>query len=123
MSETATGRKIPRSILFIGTLQVAIGLWVITSMAIAGDWNLVVLIFAVGYICLGAGLLAVMEWARFVGVVVHPMILFFLLMRVYNGESGFWMALQVTIVLLTLYILTRPHIRAQYRQTLPISSR
>ena len=123
MSNTSAkdSKKIPGSILIIGTFQVAIGLWAILTMIIAGEWALTTALFAVFYIILGAGLLAIMEWARFIGVVAHTMILPLLLWQAfYAGEAGLAMAIQVAITMAILYILTRPHIRAKFRrQSLP----
>jgi len=116
-------KKIPGSILVVGTIQVAVGLWAITTMAITGEWVLLTTVLAVGYTALGAGLLAIMEWARFGGVVIHPMILVFLLARAGNGAAGLNTALQVSMVLFILYILTRPEIRAKFRRTPAPSSR
>lgn len=119
MSSTSTKdrKKIPRSILIVGTFQVAAGLWAILSMSVSGEWNLVTVLLAVFYAILGAGLLAVMEWARFIGVVVHAMILPLLLWRaLYAGEAGLTSAVQVVITMVIFYILTRPHIRAKFRR-------
>lgn len=119
MSSTSTKdrKKIPRSILIVGIFQVAAGLWAILSMSVSGEWNLVTVLLAVFYAILGAGLLAVMEWARFIGVVVHAMILPLLLWRaLYAGEAGLASAVQVVITMAIFYILTRPHIRAKFRR-------
>ncbi|NIT61717.1 MAG: hypothetical protein GWN00_37605 [Aliifodinibius sp.] len=119
MSSTSTKdrKKIPRSILIVGIFQVAAGLWAILSMSVSGEWNLVTVLLAVFYAILGAGLLAVMEWARFIGVVVHAMILPLLLWRaLYAGEAGLASAVQVVITMAIFYILTRPYIRAKFRR-------
>ena len=110
-------KKIPKSILIIGTFQVAAGLWAISSMAIIGEWQLIVTLLAIGYTVLGAGLLAVMEWARFIGVVTHAMLLPYLLWQVsYAGQSGLDTAFQVGMTMFIFFILTRPHIRAKFRR-------
>lgn len=119
MSSTSTEdrKKIPRSILLVGIFQVATGLSAILSMTISGEWNLATVVLAVFYAILGAGLLAVIEWARFIGVVVHAMILPLLLWRaLYGGEAGLAIAIQVVITMVIFYILTRPHIRAKFRR-------
>jgi uncharacterized membrane protein (DUF2068 family) len=116
-TSTKDRKKIPRSILIVGIFQVAAGLWAILSMSISGEWTLVTVLLAVFYTILGAGLLAVMEWARFIGVVVHAMILPLLLWRaLYAGEAGLVSAVQVVITMAIFYILTRPHIRAKFRR-------
>ncbi len=116
-TSTKDRKKIPRSILIVGIFQVAAGLWAILSMSVSGEWNLVTVLLAVFYAILGAGLLAVMEWARFIGVVVHAMILPLLLWRaLYAGEAGLASAVQVVITMAIFYILTRPYIRAKFRR-------
>lgn len=116
-TSTKDRKKIPKSILIVGIFQVAAGLWAILSMSVSGEWNLVTVLLAVFYAILGAGLLAVMEWARFIGVVVHAMILPLLLWRVlYAGEAGLASAVQVAITMAIFYILTRPPIRAKFRR-------
>ena len=110
------GKKIPRSILIIGAFQVAAGLWAISSMAITSEWDLVVTLLAICYTILGAGLLAVMEWARFIGVVIHVTFLPLLFWRLYNDHAGLNALFQVGITMFILFILTRPHIRAKFRR-------
>ena len=114
-SPSTDSKKIPRNILIIGTIQAGVGLWMIMSMGVLRQWDLLILAFAIGYTALGAGLLAVMEWARFISVVIHPMILVFLLVRAFNGGAGLITATQVAIVLFILHALTRPEIRAKFR--------
>ncbi|MEM7033526.1 MAG: hypothetical protein AAF629_28505 [Chloroflexota bacterium] len=115
-TEMIEKKKIPKSIMAIGTFQSAVGLGAITFMAITGDWNLLVVILAVGYTALGAGLLAILEWARFGNVVIHPMILMWLLIQAASGQAGFATASQVAITLGIFYLLTRPEIRALFRR-------
>ena len=113
--EEKSKKKMPKSILAIGTFQAAVGLGVITFMAITQEWNLLASALAIGYTTLGAGLLAVLEWARFGSVVVHPMILVWLLSQAASGRAGLLTATQVAIVLGIIYLLTRPEIRALFR--------
>ena len=110
-------KRIPKSILVVGTFQVAAGLWTILGMTITGQWSAATVVLAIAYIALGAGLLAVMEWARFVGVVVHALILPFLMWRaLVLDEAGPRMAMLVIITMAIFYVLTRPHIRAKFRR-------
>jgi hypothetical protein len=110
-------KKIPGSIVAIGIFQVASSLWLIFLMAVTGSWELVPLLLAVGYGILGAGLLAVMEWARFIGVVSHALLLPIILWRsVVDGQVGLLPALQTIIVLVIFYTLSRPQIRAKFRR-------
>lgn len=113
---TKGAKKIPISILLVGTFQVAAGLWVILGMTISNEWHLITTLLAVAYGALGAGLLAMLEWARFAGVVVHATILPLLLWRVaYVGEARLGAADQVAITMVIFYVLTRPHIRARFQ--------
>jgi uncharacterized membrane protein (DUF2068 family) len=126
MSKISTNeeKKIPPSILVVGTFQVAVGLLAILSMSISGNWSLFATLLAVAYTALGAGLLAIMEWARFIGVVIHALLLPFLLWQALAlDEAGLIKALQVLISIAIFYVLTRPHIRAKFRrQPYPASS-
>ena len=123
-SSAKVDKKIPPSILIVGTFQVAVGLLAILSMSISGSWSLASTLLAVVYTMLGAGLLAVMEWARFIGVVVHALLLPFLLWQALAlGEAGPIKALQVLISIAIFYVLTRPDIRAKFRrQPYPVST-
>ena len=115
-AEEKKRKKLPKSIVAIGTFQTAAGLFAITLMAISGEWNLWITVLAIGYTALGAGLLAVMEWARFVSVVVHPMALVWLMFVASRGGAGLLTTIQVIIALGILYQLTRPHIRSFFQQ-------
>jgi hypothetical protein len=113
-----TRKKIPGSIIAIGTFQVAVSLWLIFLMAITGEWRLLGLGAAIVYGVLGAGLLAVMEWARFLSVVIHALLLPVILWQaVVEGQHGVRPALQTTIVIIIFYVLSRPRIRAKFRRT------
>ncbi|MFQ5575557.1 MAG: hypothetical protein ACE5G8_01070 [Anaerolineae bacterium] len=112
-----TRKKIPAAGLVIGIFQVAAGLWVIFSMAATGRWEFYTTVAAVLYVALGAGLLAVMEWARFLGVIVHAMALPVILGSVaYGGRAGILPAAQTAIACAILFVLTRPPVRARYRR-------
>jgi hypothetical protein len=116
--ENNTRKKIPGSIIAIGTFQVAVSLWLIFLMAITGEWRLLGLGAAIVYGVLGAGLLAVMEWARFLSVVIHALLLPVILWQaVVEGQHGVRPALQTTIVIIIFYVLSRPRIRAKFRRT------
>ncbi len=116
--EKKESKKIPRSILIIGTFQVATGLMAILLMIATANWNLLLTASAILYIVLGAGLLAIMEWARFSGVIIHAMALVYIILGtvVYGGQSGLTPAAQTAIAGAILYTLTRPHIRAKFRR-------
>ena len=86
-------------------------------MAINSSWHLVIALLAMVYITLGAGLLAIMEWARFINVVVQPLILAYLLWRVVAfNEAGLGSSIQVMVTIGIYYTLTRPYIRAKFRR-------
>jgi len=90
----------------------------IFGMAVLGRWSGITLALATLYITLGAGLLAMKEWARFADVVLHAMLVPYLLATiVYEGRSGIGPALQMAAVLAIFFILTRPSIRAQFRRS------
>jgi len=110
-------KRIPKVILLVGIFQVAVGLWMIFTMAINSSWHLVIALLAMVYITLGAGLLAIMEWARFINVVVQPLILAYLLWRVVAfNEAGLGSSIQVMVTIGIYYTLTRPYIRAKFRR-------
>lgn len=110
-------KKIPKSIIVIGTLQTALGLWSIFSMATSGKWDIYIALLAFFYSLLGAGLLAIMEWARFANVIVHIMLIPYILANaMYGDRAGLGSAIWIMITAATAYILTRPHIRALFRR-------
>ena len=117
LKENRSRKKIPGSIIAIGTFQVAVSLWLIFLMAITGEWRLLGLGAVIGYGVLGAGLLAVMEWARFISVVVHALLLPVILWQaIVEGQHGLRPALQTLVVIVIFYVLSRPQIRAKFRR-------
>lgn len=110
-------KTIPNTVMLIGTFEIVVGLWVIFSMAVTRSWDMYIVLFAGCYVALGAGLLAMMEWARFAGVIVHLIILFYLLSQVASGhEAGFISAIRTGLTCSIIFALTRPYIRAKFQR-------
>ena len=87
------------------------------TMAVTGDWEVSQTILAIGYSLLGAGLLAIMEWARFIGTIIHGILPPFLLWQaIYLNKAGLGIALQVLVAIVIFYSLSRTHIRAKFRR-------
>ena len=117
-------KKIPASIMIIGTFELAASLLGLILFILVGrlDGGGIAFLLLVGlYGALGAGLWAIQEWARFVNVVLHILGLPFILYTLpFWGGSFPWQPLiQFIISLAIIFALTRPAIRHKFQTVVP----
>lgn len=117
-------KKIPTSVMIIGIFEVAIALLGLVIVILVGrlDVNsLVFLMFLAIYGAVGAGLMAIQEWARYASVVLHVMAIpYTFYTSIFLGVSSMLGgAIQLIIALAIIYALTRPEIRHKFQTVVP----
>ncbi|MDX1523733.1 MAG: hypothetical protein R3264_19040 [Anaerolineae bacterium] len=117
-------KKIPTSIMVIGTFEIAVSLLGLILVVLVGRLNgftLAYLIMLLVYGALGAGLWAIQEWARFVNIVLHSLWIPFVVITFILGQwDVLWPPfVQVTIAGLIIYYLSRPEIRFKFQTVVP----
>ena len=110
-------KKIPASVVIIGTFEIGIALVGFIIIFLAGKSGLDVLILAIlliVYGSMGAGLWAIQEWARFANVVLHAVAIpYTIYTSVFlNGPAGLP---PILISIAIIYALTRPEIRHKFQ--------
>jgi len=117
-------KKIPASVMIIGTFEVAIALLGLIIIVLVGrlDANSAVfLIFLLIYGAIGAGLMAIQEWARYANVVLHVVAIPYTLFAAIVLERATVLggAIQLVIAFGIVYALTRPKIRHKFQTVVP----
>jgi hypothetical protein len=121
-------KKIPASIILIGTFQLAMALWGLIIVALVGQLNgptaVAVILWGI-YGAMGAGLLAIQEWARYSNVILHIVAIPYALYAVaFMGTPAGWpLAFQIAISCAIIYALTRPAIRYKFQTVVPKKKR
>jgi hypothetical protein len=117
-------KKIPVSVILIGTFELAVALFGLILLILLGRFGAAAaafLVLALIYGAIGAGLLAIQEWARRANVALHvaavPYALYAAL--VWDGPTGWRLAAQVAISAAIVYALTRPAIRFKFQTAAP----
>lgn len=117
-------KNIPVSVVIIGSFQVGIAFLGLVILALIGQFDggsLIFLTLVVIYGALGAGLLAIQEWARRTNVILHiiaiPYTLYttFLLADPLNWQAAAQLLISLGIVL----ALSRPEIRHKFQTVVP----
>jgi hypothetical protein len=113
-------KKIPTSVVLIGSFEIAIALLGLIIAVLVGYFDantaaFLVLLFVYG--AMGAGLLAIQEWARFANVVLHLVAIPYVFYTVafLDAPSDWRMITQVIISILIVVALTRPAIRYKFQ--------
>ena len=124
-SEKTTGlpipdKKIPPAVMLIGTFEIAASLLGLIVVVLVGqlDANIITLLILVTiYGALGAGLWAIQEWARYVNVVLHVLLVpyIFITWFFWEGETVWQPIGQLVITIAVVVALTRPHIRHKFQ--------
>ncbi len=121
-------KKIPLSIMLIGTFELAVSLlgmivWILVGRLDGGGWALFVLLIIYG--ALGAGLWAIQEWARFANVVLHIVSLPYILYTLpfWEGQFAWQPIIQLVIALSIIFALTRPALRYKFQTVVPKSKK
>jgi len=117
-------KKIPASVMIIGTFEVAIALLGLVLIILVGQLDansIVVLMFLLIYGAVGAGLMAIQEWARYANVVLHIVAIpYTLFTAIFLGRATIWGGtMQLIIAFGIIYALTRPKIRHKFQTVVP----
>ena len=117
-------KKIPLSIMIIGTFELVIGLFGLVLFALRGQinmaWGVFMVLFLI-YGALGTGLWAIQEWARYANVVLHVIYIPYIILTslFLDGPSSWQVASQIAIATAIVFFLTRPEIRHKYQTVVP----
>ena len=113
-------KKIPPAVMLIGTFEIAAALLGLIVVVLIGrlDANVIALLILVTvYGVLGAGLWAIQEWARYVNVVLHVLLIpyIFITWFFWQGETVWQPIVQLGIAVAIVVALTRPHLRHKFQ--------
>lgn len=113
-------KKIPLSVGLIGSFELAIALLGLLIAAMVGNFNAATVpyfILLLVYGAMGAGLLAIQEWARFANVVLHLVAIpyTFYMVAFFDAPSDWRMISQVLISIAIVIALTRPALRYKFQ--------
>lgn len=117
-------KSIPLSVGLIGSFELAVALLGLLIAAMVGNFNAATvpyLILLLVYGAMGAGLLAIQEWARFANVVLHLVAIPYTFYTVaFLGAPSDWrMISQVLISMAIVVALTRPALRYKFQTVVP----
>ena|GEM_PF-1250639 len=117
-------KKIPASVMVIGTFEVAVALFGLIILVLIANFSLYSLTFLVMlliYGAMGAGLLAIQEWARRTNVILHLVAVpYALYTSTFLGSPTGWQLLaQILISVAIVLLLSRPTIRHKFQTVVP----
>lgn len=117
-------KNIPLAVIVIGCFELAISLLGLILLALIGHFDaatLASLVLLGIYGAMGAGLLAIQEWARFANVVLHLVAIpySFYTVAFLEAPSDWRMISQVLISIGIVLALTRPAIRYKFQTVVP----
>jgi uncharacterized membrane protein (DUF2068 family) len=121
-------KKIPTSVILIGSFEIAMALLGVIIAVLIGQLNthmMAYLVLLLVYGAMGAGLLAIQEWARFANVVLHLIAVPYTFYTVtFLGAPSDWrMVSQLLISFAIVVALTRPTIRYKFQTVVPRKKR
>ena len=121
-------KKIPTSVILIGSFEIAMALLGVIIAVLIGQLDthtLAYLVLLLVYGAMGAGLLAIQEWARFANVVLHLIAVPYTFYTVtFLGAPSDWrMVSQLLISFAIVVALTRPTIRYKFQTVVPRKKR
>jgi pilus assembly protein TadC len=117
-------KKIPTSVMIIGTFEVAVALFGLIILVLIASFSLYSLAFLVMlliYGAMGAGLLAIQEWARRINVILHMIAVPYALYtsRFLGSPTGWQLMSQLVISTGIVLLLSRPVIRYKFQTVVP----
>ena len=117
-------KKIPTSVILIGSFEIAMALLGVIIVVLVGQLEthtMAYLLLWLVYGAMGAGLLAIQEWARFANVVLHLIAVPYAFYTVtFLGAPSDWrMVSQLLISFAIVVALTRPTIRYKFQTVVP----
>ncbi len=117
-------KKIPTSVMIIGTFEVAVALFGLIILVLIANFSLYSVAFLVMlliYGAMGAGLLAIQEWARRINVILHMIAVPYALYtsRFLGSPTGWQLMSQLVISTGIVLLLSRPVIRYKFQTVVP----
>lgn len=112
--------------VLIGSFEIALALLGLVLLILVGHFNgnsLAFLVLVIIYAAMGAGLLAIQEWARFTNVVLHIVAVPYALYTslVLGGPTDWRLGSQLVISAAIVIALTRPAIKHKFQTAGPKS--
>lgn len=120
-------KKIPATVMIIGSFEVAVALLGLIILILVGNLDgasVAVFVLLVVYGTIGAGLLAIQEWARRANVILHIIAIPYALYTAFflGGPSDWRLMAQLLISFAIVMALTRPAIRYKFQSVVPKNS-
>ena len=117
-------KKIPAAVILIGSFEIAMALLGLIIVALLGRLDADIgafLVLLLVYGAIGAGLLAIQEWARVANVVLHLIAIPYAFYTVaFLGAPSDWrLASQLLISFVIVFALTRPAMRYKFQTVVP----
>ena len=117
-------KTIPTSVMLIGSFEIAVALLVMMILFLVAPLNVssaALFVFLLIYGAMGAGLLAIQEWARRANVVLHLVAVPFTFYTAFilGGGPAWQPAVQVFISGAIIVALTRPAIQHKFKTVVP----
>ena len=117
-------KKIPASVMIIGSFEIGVALLSLILLILVANFDsasvaLLVLLFIYGI--MGAGLLAIQEWARRANVILHIIAIPYAFYTVFflDAPSDWRLLAQILISVAIVLALTRPAIRHKFQTARP----
>ena len=119
-----TDKKIPISVALIGSFEVTVALLGLIILLLVGKFDgagAAFLLLLLIYGAMGAGLLAIQEWARRANVILHIIAIPYALYTTFflGGPSDWRLMAQLLISVAIVLSLTRPVIRHKFQTAIP----
>jgi hypothetical protein len=117
-------KKIPASVMIIGSFELGIALLSLVILILVGNLDATAvpfLLLLLIYGAMGAGLLAIQEWARRANVILHIIAIPYAFYTAFflSGPSDWRLLAQVLISTAIVLALTRPAIRQKFQTAGP----
>jgi hypothetical protein len=117
-------KKIPAAVILIGSFEIAMALLGLIIVVLLGRLDADIgafLVLLLVYGAIGAGLLAIQEWARVANVVLHLIAIPYAFYTVaFLGAPSDWrLASQLLISFVIVFALTRPAMRYKFQTAVP----
>ena len=117
-------KTIPASVMIIGSFEIAVSLLGLIILVLIGNFDsgsAAFLILVMVYGAMGAGLLAIQEWARRTNVILHIVAIpyAFYTTFILDGPLGWQFISQILISLGIIWALTRSEIQYKFQTVVP----
>jgi uncharacterized membrane protein (DUF2068 family) len=117
-------KNIPASVMIIGSFEIGMALLGLVILILAGNFEgttIAFLVLLLIYGAMGAGLLAIQEWARRANVILHIIAIPYAFYTAFflSGPSDWRLLAQILISVAIVLALTRPTIRHKFQTAGP----